>query len=171
MSALEGFSLTNELDKLKKITLLPITNIEFDKKYEHGKQYLDSEMNHIKIYAKLYVNKDMIGIIPYMSDSWGLMYDTNNFGELAWDKVYKQFQEVIFAKILQQEPLAFTAEPIEDLSLSIRDKQGVLIKRAYCAYINDEWSIFVAGLDGITKKVTLTRVVLFPPPPLKGGNE
>ncbi|HTE00772.1 MAG TPA: hypothetical protein VK668_15880 [Mucilaginibacter sp.] len=79
-----------------------------------------------------------------------------------------QFQDVIFYKILQQEPLAATAEPGMELSLNIKDKEGILIKQAYCNYINDEWRVVVAGLNA-TKKVVVTKVVLQPPPPLNGG--
>ncbi|HTE00773.1 MAG TPA: hypothetical protein VK668_15885 [Mucilaginibacter sp.] len=65
------FSLAHEVAKLRKILLLPITNIVFDDRYEYGKQYLDADMDYIRIYAKIYVNDDLIGTIPYMSDRWG----------------------------------------------------------------------------------------------------
>jgi len=85
------------------------------------------------------------------------MYDTGKQDELAWDKVYKQYQHVIFDKIVQIEPLAVTADTKEYGSLNVRDKGGTVIKTAYCRYINDEWNVVVAGLDA-ENKVKVTTV-------------
>lgn len=161
---IKEFSLTYEVDKLKKILQLPVTNIVFDERYEYGKLYLDHDMNLTTIYGSLYVNNDLIGTIPYMSDKWGPMYDTGKQHELAWDKIYRQFQQVITGKILEQEPLTDTIEPGKYKSLLIRDKDGVVIKKAFCNYISNEWNVTLSGPDAEERKVEI-KVVLSPPPP------
>jgi hypothetical protein len=164
------FSLAYEVNKLKKILELPITNIVFDERYEYGKRYLDEGMNLITIYGRLYVNDDFIGTIPYMSDRWGPMYDTNKIKEEEfawWDKVYRQFQQVIFNKIFQQQPLAVTAEIKEYGQLYVKDENGSVINLAFCNYVDDEWNVIVTGTN-ITQKVKVTRVILNPPRLIKG---
>lgn len=163
--------LVNEIEKLRKYLLLPITHVEFDSKYDHGKRYMDDQMNIIWIHAKLFVNDELIGTIPYFTDHVFVGYDTSNHSVFAWDKIYAQFQQVIFDKIYQQEPLAVTAEPAEYeprsyLTLNVKDKDGTLIKKAGCCFIDGQWEVNVFGLDTvkITKRVT---VVLTPPPPTK----
>lgn len=160
------FSLAYEVNKLRKFLPLPITNIVFDERYEYGKRYLDDEINHTIIYAKLFINDEMIGTIPYMSDRWGLMYDTNKEDELSWDKIYGQFRDVIFNKILLQQPNAATVEIRKYLSLYIKDKDGALINTALCNYINGEWNVVVAG-PNLVEKVKVTKVTIQAPPPPK----
>jgi hypothetical protein len=160
------FSPEYEVGRLKKMLLLPITNVVFDDRYEYGKQYLDDNMDFIKIYAKLYVNDELVGTIPYASDRWGPMYHTDK-AEVDWDKIYREYQQVILEKIFQQEPLAATAEIINDPSfhsLSIKDKNNIPIKIAYCNYLDDEWNVVVGELNPVIK-VKLTTVKLYPPPP------
>jgi hypothetical protein len=160
------FSLEYEVSRLKKMLLLPITNIVFDDRYEYGKLYLDDNMDLIKMYAKLFVN-ELVGTIQYSSDRWGPMYYTDKT-EVEWDKIYRQYQHIILEKIYRQEPLAATAEVINDesfYSLSVKDKNGIPIKIAYCDYLDDEWRVVIGGLDPDRKKVKLITVKLYPPPP------
>lgn len=167
------FSLDKEIEKLRQMLSLPITNVEFDSKYEYGKTYMDDKMNWIWIDAKLFINQEMIGTIPYFSSNFGFGYDTSNHSVFAWDKIYAQFQSVIFDKILEQEPLAVTAEaaepePQEHLTLNVKDKDGILIKKASCLFIDDQWNVSVYGLNSIkrTKRVT---IILTPPPSRTAG--
>jgi hypothetical protein len=153
-----------EVEKLRKMLRVPITNIEFDERYEYGKLYLDDQLALTIIYAKLYVHDELIGIIPYMSDKWGPMYDTSKQHELAWDKIYLQFQQVIFDKILEQEPLAVYAEIRDFRSLFVKDKNNIVIKVAFCNYIDDEWNIVVGG-PNVERRKKVVTVFLQPPPP------
>ena len=160
------FSLDYEVGRLRKMLRLPITNVVFDDRYEYGKQYLDDNWDFIKIYAKLFVNDELVGTIPYASDRWGPMYHTDKV-EVDWDNIYRQYRQIILEKIYQQEPLADTVEVINNksfYSLSVKDRNSIPIKRAYCNYDNDEWNVVVGGLDPV-EKVILTRVTLHPPPP------
>jgi hypothetical protein len=168
-SEIREFSLAYEVDKLKKMLGVPITNIVFDEKYEYGKRYLNDDMTLTTIYAKLYVNDDLIGTIPYISDKWGPGYFNNNDDELAWYKIYQQFQQVIFDKIVQQEPLAATVEIKGYKSLHVKDKDGTVIKIAYCNYINDEWNAIVGGLNPVIIRKEVT--VSITPPPFNEGEE
>ena len=158
------FSPEYEVNRLKKMLLLPITSIVFDDRYEYGKRYLDDNMDFIKMYAKLYINDELVGTIQYSSDKWGPMYYTDKT-EIDWDKIYHQYQDTILDKIYKQEPLATTVEIINDErahSLSIKDRNGIPIKIAYCDYLNEEWNVVVGGLNPITR-VKLTTVKLYPP--------
>lgn len=162
------FSLANEVEKLRKFLSLPITHVEFDPRYEYGKLYMDDKMNWIWINAKLFVNDQQIGTIPYFSSGHGFGYDTCNTSVLAWDKIYPQYKQVIFDKIVQQEPLAVIVEPAEyepheNLSLNVKDKNGILIKKACCRFDNGEWDVNVFGLNVVKKTVTV-KVTLTPPP-------
>jgi hypothetical protein len=65
------FSMAYEVDKLRTMLRLPITNIVFDDRYEYGKSYLNEDFRLTVIYAKLYIDENYIGDIPYMSDKWG----------------------------------------------------------------------------------------------------
>lgn len=142
------FSMVYEVDRLVKMLRLPITHIEFDERYEYGKLYLDENQDLTVIHAKLYVNDDCIGTIPYISDKWGPGYLSSNTNELAWDKVYQQFQPVIFDKVVKLEPLAATAEVIKIRMLLIKNKDGLPINTAYCDYIgNNEWDVVLGGLN------------------------
>lgn len=161
-SEIREFSLAYEVEKLKKMLTLPITNIVFDERYEYGKLYLNDDLTLTTIYAKLYVNDDLIGNIPYMSDRWGPGYDTGKQKELAWDKVYQQFQREIFDKIVQQEPLAATIEIKEFKSLYVKDKDGTVINTVFCNYINNEWRVFLEGPNPVEKRVEFT-IVINPP--------
>jgi hypothetical protein len=156
------FSMAYEVDKLRTMLRLPITNIVFDDRYEYGKSYLNEDFTLTVIYAKLYINENYIGDIPYMSDKWGPMYDTSKQNELAWDKVYQQFQPIIFDKILQKQPLAAAAEAKENKSLLIKDKDGLVINIAYCNYINNEWEVLVGGLNEV-RKILTTTITITPP--------
>ncbi|HVS94559.1 MAG TPA: hypothetical protein VHE59_21120 [Mucilaginibacter sp.] len=151
------FSLANEIEKVRKYLLLPITYIEFDERCEYGKVCLDDNMDWIWMNAKLYVNDEPIGTIPYFSSEWGFGYDTSNHSVLAWDKIYQQFQQVLFDQILQREPRAVTAEPAEYepheyMTLNIKDKAGVLINKAGCLFIDGEWNVNVYGLNSTKKR-------------------
>jgi len=75
---IKEFSLPAEISKLQQILRLPITNVVFDKSYEHGKLYLDNDLNLTIIYAELYIDDSFIGTIPYMSDKWGQCMTTAN---------------------------------------------------------------------------------------------
>jgi hypothetical protein len=90
------------------------------------------------------------------------MYDTSKQNELAWDKVYQQFQPIIFDKILQKQPLAAAAEAKENKSLLIKDKDGLVINIAYCNYINNEWEVLVGGLNEV-RKILTTTITITPP--------
>jgi len=160
------FNMANEIEKMQKYLLLPITYIEFDKEYEYGKLYVDDNKNLIWIHANLFINDELIGTIPYFSSDHGFGYDTAN-SVLAWDKIYAQFQQIIFGKIFQQEPLAVTAEPEESDPkecglLNVRDNDGILIKKAGCRFIDGEWNVNVFGLNTVTTTRRVT-VVLTPP--------
>ena len=162
------FNLAKEVEKISKLLLLPVTHVVFNKKYKLGKAYRNDKGDYAVINAKLYVNDDLVGTIPYMSEIWGFMYDPYNAEIFAWKKIYAQFEQLIFNKICLQEPLAVAAEPWKlgpghYLILDIKDKAGMLIKRATCRFIDDEWNVFISGLDTgtIRKRV---RVVLTPPP-------
>jgi hypothetical protein len=157
------FSMPYEIDKLKKILLLPITNILFDEKYEYGVMYLNDDMDFTTIYASLYVNDYFIGTTPYVSTRLGIGYLSCKPDELDWEKVYKQFQQVIFDKIVQQEPLTDSVEIRGFMSLFIKDKIGSIIKIAFCNYIEDEWNVVVSGLD-VEERVKVVTVILSPPP-------
>lgn len=161
------FSLAEEVEKLRKYLWLPITYVEFDPRYEYGKLFTDEDWNIIWIDAKLYVNDDMIGTIPYFSSDHGFGYDTGNHSVLAWDKIYPQFKQVIFDKIFQQEPLTVTAEPAEYeahayLTLNVKDKDGTLIKKAGCCFIDGEWEVNVSGLGGVKRTVTVKVTLTLP---------
>jgi len=147
---------------------LPITNVEFDPSYEHGKMYIDDQMNIIWIDAKLFVNDELIGTIPYFTDRGFVGYDTSNHSVFEWDKIYAESQQIVFDKIHQQEPLAVSAEPAEyeprtSLMLNVKDKDGILIKKAFCRFVDGEWEVYVSGLNTVSKKVTI-KVTLTPPP-------
>jgi hypothetical protein len=140
------FSLAEEVEKLRKYLWLPITHVEFDPRYEYGKLYTDEDWNIIWINAKLFVNDELIGTIPYFSSNHGFGYDTGNHSVLAWDKIYQQFKQIIFDKILHKEPLAVAAEPAEyeprtSLMLNVKDKDGTLIKKAFCRFVDSEWEV------------------------------
>lgn len=172
------FSLTYEVDKLKKILRLPITNIVFDDKYEYGKLYLDENNDLVIIYGKLYINDELIGTMPYISDRWGPGY-LNDKADLAWDKIYGLFSDVIFNKIVQMEPLAVTAEIAHDqikrygsLTLFIRDKDGKQINTALCNCVKGEWNIVLIGLNPLTKTIVFSTKITPPPlPPGIGGEK
>jgi hypothetical protein len=149
------FSLAYEVDRLVQMLKLPITHVEFDERYEYGKLYLDENQEFVIIYAKLYVNDDFIGTIPYISDKWGPGYDTSKQNELAWGKVYQQFQPVIFDKVLHLEPRAATTEVNENRMLLIKNKDGLPINTAYCNYTNNEWDVFLGGLY-LTERVKVS---------------
>ena len=142
--------------------MLPITNIVFDNKYEYGKQYLDENLDNIIIYGKLYINDDLIGTIPYISQAWGIMYDTSKEDKLAWDKIYRLYEREIFDKIFQKEPHAVTVEIKEYGSLNIKNKDNRLIKIAFCHYLDDEWIVVLADLNSL-RKVKVTQVEIHPP--------
>jgi hypothetical protein len=159
-SEMRQFNMADEVDRLVQILKLPITHVEFDERYEHGKLHLDANQQPLIIYARLYVNDDFIGTIPYTSDKWGPGYDPTKQNELDWGKVYQQFQPVIFDKVVQLEPLAATVEAKENRMLLIKNKDGLAINTAYCDYIgNNEWDVVLGGLyssQGV-KTSTYTR--------------
>jgi len=164
------FDMTKEIEKMRKILWLPITHIEFDKRYEYGERYMDDNMNWLWADAKLFINYELIGTMPYFSSEFGFGYDTGNHSVIAWDKIYQQFQDELLSKILQQEPFAVTAQPAEyeprmSLILDIKDKDETLIKKAFCRFVDGEWEVCVYGLDYITTTHRV-NVVLTPPPPL-----
>ncbi|WCT12488.1 hypothetical protein [Mucilaginibacter jinjuensis] len=161
-SEIREFSMAYEVDKLVKMLKLPITHVEFDERYEYGKLYLDENQEFIIIYARLFVNDDFIGTIPYISDKWGPGYDTSKQNELAWGKVYQQFQPIIFDKILQLEPLTATLETIENRSLLIKNKDGLAINTAYCNYINNEWNVVLGGLYSEERVKVFTYKITIP---------
>jgi len=174
LSAKREFNLTYEIEKLKKIVQLPVTNVVFDERYQYGRLYLDENNDLLRIYAKLYVNDDFVGTVPYVSSERGFMYlsDMEVIGnKLAWDKIYDQYRQMIFDKILKQQPLAVTIEIKDYLSLNVKDKDGDIINIAYCTYLNDEWNVIVAGTNPITK-VKITKVVIEAPlpPPIDDEN-
>lgn len=163
------FNMANEIEKMQKYLLLPITYIEFHKGYQYGKTYMDDNMNWIWINANLFINDELIGTIPYISSGHGFGYDTVNT-VLEWDKIYAQFQQIIFGKIFQQEPLAVSAEPEESDPkeyglLNVKDKDETLIKKAFCRFVDGEWEVYVSGLN-YTTTTHRVNVVLTPPPPL-----
>lgn len=160
------FSLANEVKKLGEILLLPITHIEFDPRYEYGKLYLDDDLNLIIIYAKLYVNDDPIGSLPYRSDKWGPMYDTTKQVELAWDKIYQQFHQSIFSKILQQQKLVATVEIREYKSLNVKDKEGTIINIAHCNYNDNSWEVVLSDPNEKNIISYTTVIICSPPPPI-----
>lgn len=164
------FSLAREVDKVRKFLLLLITNVVFDDKYEYGKRYLDDDMSLTKIYAKLYIDAEFIGIIPYMSDRWGPMYDTCGPEDLKYDKIYQLYQQVIFDKIIEREPRAATVELVNNNfePLYVKDKNGTVINTAFCNYIDNEWNIALAGPNP-KMSVKVTKVMLTPPPLIKEG--
>jgi len=163
------FSLAYEIEKLKKFLLLPITNVVFDDRYEYGKLYLNDDMSLTKIYAKLYINDNFIGTIPYMSDKWGPMYDTSALDDIAFNKIYELYQQIIFEKIIEQEPHAATVELVNNNfePLYVKDKNGAIINTAFCNYINGDWNVALAGPNPKIS-VKVTKVVLTPPPFSKG---
>lgn len=144
--------------------LIPITNVVFDERCEYGKQYLDDEINHTVFRATLSINDEPVGSIPYMSEQLGFMYDTNNVN-IEWDKVYRQYQNVIFKKIAQQQPLAFIAEIRSYGSLFIKDEAENVINLAFCNYIGDEWEVIVTGLNVVER--IKRHTVLVPRPKIK----
>ena len=164
------FNLTYEINKLKKILLLPITNIVFDDRYEYGRRYLDDDMSLTKIYAKLYIDDDFIGTIPYMSDRWGPMYDNSALDDIAFDKIYELYQQIILDKIIEQEPYAATVELVKNNfePLYIKDKNGTVINTAFCNYVDNDWNVALAGPNPVIN-TKITNVVLIPPPLNKGA--
>ena len=161
------FSMPDEIAKLKNIFLVPVTNIVFDEKCEYGKTYLDENSNFIIFTASIYIDDEMVGTIPYMSSSFGTMYHDNSGSGLNWNKIYQLFHHDIFSKIVQQEPLAHSAE-IETQDqhlLLVKDMNGTVIKHAFCNYVDDEWRVVVAGTDGQKKQKTVTVTLRVPLPP------
>jgi hypothetical protein len=161
-------NLADEVEKLRKYLALPITRVKFDPSYEYGKRYMDDKMNWLWADAKLFINDELIGTMPYFSAEFGFGYDTGNHSVLAWNKIYQQFQQVLFDKILRQEPLAVTVEPAEyeprtSLMLNVKDKEGTLIKKAFCRFVDSEWEVSVFGLNTVTRTVRV-HVTLTPPP-------
>jgi hypothetical protein len=159
------FSLAYEIDMLKKILLLPITNIVFDERYEYGKLYLDADNDLLVIQGQLYINNELIGNIPYYATDYGYGYNGNKQDELPWDKIYLQFKDELFAQVLTQQPLAATAETGKYKFLNIKDKNGVLINLAFCNYVNNEWTVNVMPTDVQMHRVEV-KFELKPPLPL-----
>lgn len=159
------FSLAHEIEKLKDMLNLPVTNVVFDDRYEYGKLYIDEDKNLTVIYGQLYVNDEWIGTIPYMSDRWGPMYDTSKQKELAWDKVYRQYEQQILSKIHQQQPQAATAEVKDYRSLYIKDSKGKVINWALCSYIDNNWQVILHDPDYVEKVIVKQISIQAPPPP------
>jgi hypothetical protein len=161
------FSLAYETDKLRKILMLPLTNVVFDDRYAYGKLYLDENNDFITIYAKLYVNDEMIGTVPYYSDKWGPMYFKNRLDESVWQKVYQLFQPVIFDQIFKQQPLAATADVKDYASLNVRDKEGTIINTAYCNYVDNDWKLLLTDPNAVLQSKVI-HIGITPPPPVDG---
>ena len=160
------FNLTNEIEKLRQMLWLPITHIEFDARYEYAKLDIDEQMHPIWTDPKVFINDDMIGTIPYLRLASGYGY-SNDHCVFAWDKIYSQYSQVIFEKILQREPMAIDAAPAEykhgwPLLLNVKDKNGAVIKKACCRFVDDEWEVSVMSLDVKSTRKTV-KVTLVPP--------
>jgi len=156
MSASEKreFSIAYEIDKLRKILRIPVTDIKFDDRYEYGKLYLDG--TELKtILGELYIGDDVIGIIPYVSTEWGFGYLSGKQRVLNWDKIFELCGPIIFHKIIDQAPFAVSYKMRGELSLNVFDKSGNLINTAFCDYIDDDWRVIVTGIDVVEKKVEI----------------
>ena len=80
------------------------------------------------------------------------------------DKIIKMFN-IIFEKIIEQEPHAATVELVNNNfePLYVKDKNGAIINTAFCNYINGDWNVALAGPNPKIS-VKVTKVVLTPPP-------
>ena len=116
----------HEVEKLKVILELPITNIVYDKS---------------DYYGTLYVNQERIGTILYEVFPTGLMYDKSEEMKLDWSKVYMQYKDIIFDKIRSEEPLADYATISLYKTLLVKDQDKKVIKRAHCAFRKDNWDV------------------------------
>jgi hypothetical protein len=158
------FNLDHEIEKCRMILLLPITGIEFAPGYEYGKLLLDDNQELKVLQAKLFVNDELIGTIPYYNLEAGYGYPSHDRESLAWEKVYGQYEQTIMDQVRLQEPAAAHAEHAGYGRLFVQDKHGTTIKLAYCNFVYDDWRVVVTGLD-VQTKAKVTSVKLAPPVP------
>lgn len=159
------FSIENEVRKLRKYTMLPITHVVFDERYQHGENYIDDNLDYIKILAKLYIAEHYIGEIQYMSSNFGPMYETQSIQQLVnWQKVVDLFHQEILAEVLKQEPRAALLAVQNYEILSVKNAEGTIIKNASFKYFDGRWNINVYSLYGELGRMSVS-VELTPPNP------
>lgn len=161
---IQPFSVANEVAKLRKQLQLPVTHIEFDNRYTIGQMYLDDNLDYIKIYAQLYINKDHIGDVQYMSGHFGPMYGNDRAKRIDWAKITGIFYNEFLDLISKSEPLAATLEVRSFQSLFVKDAEGSVITLAFCNYVDDEWQINLSPPDSITRSINFS-VAIAPPKP------
>lgn len=164
LSFTHPFSVENEVAKVSKYLMLPITQIIFDNRFSLSEPYVDENWNFIKLEAKLYIQQNYIGKIPYMIGNFGPMYDAGERELIDWERIAGLFKLELSAGILKQEPAVGSIESKSYGMLLVKDRNGKAINLACCQYIDNQWQINLIGLDSELKTKSVSVMLKVPLP-------